>query len=135
MEKKIDILAKVPHSRGLYKLYDHDKLLFVGISSDLKNRIKYFLEIPNLENPVKKLAWTEKINNFKYETSSSLWQLMLKKSRIIKNEFPANQYEYSLHDEYVYLAVNFENPPFLKITDDTQNESFYIRRKVTIFFR
>ncbi len=126
MEKKIDILAKVPHSRGLYKLYDNDKLLFVGISSDLKNRIKHFLEIPNLENPDKKLAWTKNINNFKYETSSSLWQLILKKKEIMKNEFPINQFQYNLHDNYVYLAINFENPPFLKITDDTQNDSFYI---------
>ncbi len=126
MEKKIDVLAKVPHSRGLYKLYNNDKLLFVGISSDLKNRIKYFLKISELDNPDKKLIWTKNINNFKYEVLPSFWQLFLKKNRIIKEEFPSNQYQYNFYDDYVYLSVNFDNPPFLKITENTQGDSFYI---------
>jgi excinuclease UvrABC nuclease subunit len=126
MEKKNNALAKVPHSMGLYKLYENEKLLFVGISSDINKRIKYFLEISELDNPDTNLLWTKQINNFKYETSTSMWHLFLKKNYTLRSEFPANQNQFNFYSQYVYLAINFKNPPFFKISEDTQGDAFYI---------
>ena len=101
-------------------------MLFVGISSDINKRIKYFLEISELDNPDTNLLWTKQINNFKYETSTSMWHLFLKKNYTLRSEFPANQNQFNFYSQYVYLAINFKNPPFFKISEDTQGDAFYI---------
>lgn len=41
MEFKVSEIQNIPHSPGIYYFYDHDKLLYIGKSVNLRNRIRH----------------------------------------------------------------------------------------------
>jgi len=108
---------------GTYKIYDEDKLIFCGYSRNVKMGLQRLMKRLK-ENRYRK--YVKGISNVEVnETPSAIEALIQHK----KNEIELNpelQDLVRLFDDYVYLATNFIKQPFMKLSETTQENDFYI---------
>lgn len=118
MAINIKELKKIPHSPGIYIFKDaKNKPLYIGKSSDLKNRVKYYLKTTDFRLQ-KMIGVAKKLDYIR--TTSDIEALILE-SQYIKKYKP--MFNIMLRDDKQYFYVGFSDEQFSKIflTHQPQN--------------
>ena len=117
-------LKNIPKQKGIFSFSDNEKILYVCKTSNIKNRIEYFLNnIGNDKTILQLMSLTEFIE---WEITPTLFAALIKEKKIINAKNPEFNYQIKSYLNYVYLGIDFYKPPYFKITENTQGELFYL---------
>ena len=117
-------LQKLPEVRGSYYFTDKDSVIFAGITTNLYARINRLKDLKEEDDKIREL-WDQS-EHLTIELRNSdmeclIWFKSLKKSFI---PYLNNDIDFSAN--FVYLAFDFKNPPYVAIKENTQSNNFYI---------
>ncbi len=123
---------KIPESHGIFTFSDENKILFAGITANLKAKINTFLS-RNLEdeNIFKMVSLTKEVS---YEETETFFNALVEKKKLFNKETPEYNRLIRLFENYVYLGIDFRKPPFVKVTQDTQSELYFLGPFKDCFF-
>lgn len=114
----------IPEKTGYYWLADEEKILFSGKTSNLQKRIQRILSAGQEDKNIFQLvSLTQKIS---YQETGSLFAALLEEKKIRQKHNPEFNQSIRPYDSYVYLAVDFYHVPFLKLSESTQEELYYL---------
>ncbi|MDO9577625.1 MAG: hypothetical protein Q7J16_07040 [Candidatus Cloacimonadales bacterium] len=124
IELKKKDFGKIPEKTGYYFLAEAEKILFTGKTSNLQKSIQKILT-SGLENKniFQLVSLTQKIS---YQETNSLFAALLEEKKILQKHNPEFNQSIRLYDSYVYLAVDFYHVPFLKISENTLEDLYYL---------
>ncbi|MFC1898020.1 hypothetical protein ACFLYJ_00450 [Candidatus Cloacimonadota bacterium] len=132
VELKKNEIADIPAKTGYYCLSDTEKILFSGKTSNLKNSIQKLISVDKDDKNIFQLvSLTQKIS---YQETDSLFAALLEEKKIQLQHNPEFNQNIRPYDNYVYLAVDFYNVPFLKLAESTQEELYYLGPFLSRFF-
>ncbi len=113
-----------PESQGLITFRNKEKLLYVRKCSNIKKSLQYFQKIISDDKIFFQLiSLTE---TFDWKETGSLWNTLLEEKILIDRENPEFNYRLKPYENYVYLSINFNEPPFFRIAENTQGALYYI---------
>jgi len=115
---------KIPECSGVLIFSDSRKDLYIRKASNLKKTINNFLT-KNLENKIifKMISLTRTIS---YEKTSSLFDALVKEKIYLNKENLEFNQQIKPFEDYVYLGIDFNRVPFFNISENTQNNLYYI---------
>lgn len=120
-KKNLDF-RKIPAETGFYILKGEKEILHCGKTSNLNKSLKtLFTAGKEDKNIFQLISLCDKIA---FQTTDSIFAALLEEKKILsKNtlKFKINQ-----HENYVYLAIDFHQVPFLKITEHTTENYYYL---------
>jgi excinuclease UvrABC nuclease subunit len=124
VELKKNEIADIPAKTGYYYLSDAEKILFSGKTSNLKNSIQKLISADKDDKNIFQLvSLTQKIA---YQETDSLFLALLEEKKLQYQHNPEFNHTILFHDNYVYLAIDFYNVPFLKTVESTQEKFYYL---------
>ena len=112
LRKKANSLPLCP---GVYLMKDkHDKIIYVGKSKALKNRVtSYFTDIKN--HNIKTLTMVNLVNDFDYMLTDSNMEALALENRLIKLHMPKFNIKLKDGKTYPYLKLTL-NKPYPELT-------------------
>lgn len=119
-KRKID---SVTDNCGTFKVYSEGKIIYCGFSRNIKMGLQRLVKRLK-ENRYRK--YIKCISNIETEETTTPLEALIKHKKNVINLDPEFEEMVRLYDDYVYLAVDFNNPPFLKLVETTQEKYFYI---------
>ena len=128
----VDILKEVdsiPQTIGYFVFYDGDVPRFVKSTENLQKFISLYFAKDIDNNSIYRLREdTNRVGYLETETliEAFLHELKIKNSILSKSNVSESVFEIKPWKEYSYLTINFDAPPFIKITDDTVGDDYYI---------
>ncbi len=123
-EKKDIDNQHLPEEAGVYLFRDNSKILFVGRSVNLQISIQRLLEPRVDDKEVFQLA--SLTTEISYLATEDLFSALIEEKILLNENSPEFNNSFKLHEQYIYLAVDFYNVPFLHITENTLEEFHYI---------
>ncbi|HNW99738.1 MAG TPA: hypothetical protein PLE74_00795 [Candidatus Cloacimonadota bacterium] len=117
-------LADIPESSGVFFFSDGTNILYAGKTGNLKRIISQFLYSKDPEPKVKAMVESAKV--LEWETKDSLLECLLWQKRVFSSTTPLMQSRIRPYDDYCYLAIKFEEAPFLCISENTGTADCYI---------
>ncbi|MFO7896521.1 MAG: hypothetical protein R6U84_06295 [Candidatus Cloacimonadales bacterium] len=125
--KKSRILDKsieLPTAPGYFYFAQQQQVMFVSYSSNLQRAITaYFSQNPEDKNIMQLVSLTDTIG---YATSADLFGAFAQSRWLLASEQPEFNQMLQPYSDFAYLAVDFHNPPFFKMVENTQEEYFYL---------
>lgn len=132
IEKRYFDSNKIPEQCGFYFLSRKDEILFCGKTTNLKQSLENLNAASKNDKEIfQLLSLTETIS---YQTTTSLFTALLEEKKILLKTHPRFNEMIKQYQNYVYFAVDFYNVPFLKITEDTSENYFYLGPFANRFF-
>ncbi|NQV18049.1 MAG: hypothetical protein HQ534_05850 [Armatimonadetes bacterium] len=115
---------KIPESSGVFIFSDSHKNLFIRKASNLKKTLDILLT-KKLENKVifKMISLTKTIS---YKKTSTLFEALVKEKTYLNKENPEFNQQIKPYEDYVYLGIDSNRVPFFNVTENTQNNLYYI---------
>ncbi|MCK4311291.1 MAG: hypothetical protein KAW88_00975 [Candidatus Cloacimonetes bacterium] len=115
---------KIPESPGFFTFSDENKILYTGITTNLKAKINTFLS-RNLEdeNVFKMISLTRVIS---YTETETFFNAFVEKKKLFNKEVPEYNRLIRPFENYVYLGIDFSKVPFFRVTQDTQSELYFL---------
>ena len=109
---------------GLFFLYKDDKPMFIKSSENLRKFLTFYCDSDNENKNIQELS--QQVDTIGYIEYDSLIQAFIEE--LIQVEKFRPQYNVMVKPwyDYLYLGVNFKNPPFMKISHDTLEDFYYI---------
>jgi len=117
-------LSLVPEDCGVLSFYSADKLLYISNSVNMKGRIDHLWKKRNSDSIVKELF--ESSDNLDIKLTKTPLEALCKTKSLLSHQTPEYNSRITLWKDYVYLAVNPQEFPFIKITEYTEEEWFYL---------
>ena len=115
---------QIPGQTGFYLLSHKEKILFVGFTTNLRDKISaFFSENPEDKNILQLISLTDTVS---YETKDDLFSAYIAAKFAIDKYQPEFNNILKLSANYLYLGIDFHNPPFFKVMEDTQEKLYYI---------
>lgn len=125
-------LAGLPESFGCLMFRNGNNLLYVTESVNLRHTLSSLFFKRDEDNDVKELFETADI--LEMEKTSSGIEAIIRKKLLTEKESPSLNQRIQPWKNYVYLAVNPAEFPFVKITDYTEEDWFYVGPFKSRFF-
>lgn len=116
-------LSRLPVGAGVYYFSDGNRILFAGMSNQLKQRVEWLLNTENQHPSVIALISTS--THVSYEAKSRLIDSLVWLKRVLRDQYPPYNKELRFTDSYAYLALQPEKAPYIFIADDTQGNALY----------
>ena len=114
----------IPQATGYFTINNQDETLFVKSTENLQRFICFYCDsdtnVPEIQ------ALIADIDYIEYKETSSLIEAFLEEQMIIKEMKPKFNKIIKPWYNYVYLGVDFDKPPYFKITNDTTEDFYYI---------
>jgi len=115
---------KIPSGIGIFTLFDADKILYINKTSSLDKSIRQLFKVAKDDKNIFQLiSQTVEIS---YEEHLSLFTALVHQKKLKNNSYPEFNSMIKPYEQYVYLGINFDEPPFVKVVEDTQEHRFYI---------
>jgi excinuclease UvrABC nuclease subunit len=123
-DKLGQLVDTIPDSVGVFLFSGDDDILFVKSTENLRRFIFFYALSERPDPSIAELRNQSK--TVSYRTFDSLMTSFINELVYIHEEKPVfNNIIKPWHD-YVYLGVNFDTPPFIKVCDDTLLDFYYI---------
>jgi len=122
---KIEIeKQKIPSGTGIFTLSDADKILYINKTSNLDKSISQLFKITKDDKNIFQLvSQTVEIG---FEEHTSLFAAIVHQKELESTSHPEFNSMIKPYEQYVYLGINFDEPPFVKVVEDTQEHRFYV---------
>ena len=122
LEKKE--VERIPEKTGFYYLSGSEGILFAGKTSNLQKSIRRILFPDKDDKNLFQLAsLTQKIF---FRETDSLFNALLEEKKILQTHAPEFNRMIHEYENYVYLAIDFNQIPFLRISDSTAENFYYL---------
>lgn len=122
--KRKKSLVEIPDGIGVFFFSDGTHILYTGKTANLKRTLAQILYAPDPEPKLKAMLDTAKV--LEWETKETLIECLLWQKRVFNSTVPLLQAKIRSSDDYCYLAINFEQPPFVCASEYTGNADCYI---------
>ncbi|MCF7793669.1 MAG: hypothetical protein K9N09_08970 [Candidatus Cloacimonetes bacterium] len=124
IEKRNLNIDEIPQEAGYYFLSGEANILFCGKTQNLRKSIQNIRSVGKDDKNIFQLfSLTRKIN---YQVTDSLFSALLEEKKIIEKHHPQFNDTIKQYQNYVYLAIDFYNVPFFKITEHTTENYYYL---------
>ena len=115
---------KIPSGTGIFTLSDADKILYINKTSNLDKSIRQLFKVAKDDkNIFQLLSQTVEIS---FKEHVSLFAALVHQKELESTTHPEFNSMIKPYEQYVYLGINFDEPPFVKVVEDTQEHRFYI---------
>lgn len=111
-------IDKVPETIGSYTFYDGSSAVYSGFAANIAKSLRYLEGIKNHNEVVQRIF--EQSSLLDWKDHPTLYDAFL------DTLFRPGKEQIPIWENYIYLAVDFWNPPFFKITETTVGEEWYI---------
>ncbi len=120
----------IPEKSGIFIFSSEKEILFNGITVNLKAKISFFLtKNPEDKTLFQMISLTKTVS---YEETKTIFDAFIEQKNI--TEIPEYNRIIKPFENYVYLGINFIKPPFFKVTQDTQDDLYYLGPFTDRFF-
>jgi len=123
-EKKNIDQQQLPKEAGVFLFRDNSKILYIGRSANLRGSIQRLLEPKEDDKEVFKLA--SLTTEISYLVTDDLFSALIEEKILLNEHLPDFNNIFKLHEQYIYLAIDFYKVPFLHITENTSEEFHYL---------
>ncbi|MCF7792792.1 MAG: GIY-YIG nuclease family protein [Candidatus Cloacimonetes bacterium] len=114
-------IADLPESPGIYKFFDNkNRLLYIGKSKNLKNRVRTYFRKQNDETQERTLIMINNIDNIKIEKTDTELEALILEDTLIKQHFPPYNVKQKKFRSQVFLAISSDNFPAINIITNDQ---------------
>ena len=118
-------LKNIPKSIGVFALKVGNTPLFIKSTENLQKFISVYCDKITDDNFLKEIQAKAKI--VWYQEHSLLIEAFIEEQILIhKNEIAAQINNFKPWSKYIYLGVNFDRPPFFKVSPDTTEDYYYL---------
>ncbi|MBT4333199.1 MAG: hypothetical protein HOD64_07965 [Candidatus Cloacimonetes bacterium] len=115
---------KIPSGTGVFILSDDDRILYVNKTTNLNRSIHQLFKVAKDDKNIFQLiSQTKKIE---FEEHASIFAALVPQKKIVNTTHPEFNSMIKPFDKYVYLGFDFNEPPYIKVVEDTQQDRFYI---------
>ena len=115
---------QLPEQSGMFSLSHQNDLLYVGYAANLRNKVSaFFSENPEDKNLLQLISLTDTVS---YEPTENLFSAFILAKLAIDKHLPEFNNLIISITNYAYLGIDFHNPPFFKVIEDTQEELYYV---------
>lgn len=115
---------QLPEKTGIFYFSKKNRILYIGYTSNLQRAVStYFTENPEDKNIIQLISLTDEIN---YRIEDDLFSAFVSAKILIDQKNPEFNHYIQNHKDFVYLGIDFHNPPFFKIMEDTQDDLYYL---------
>jgi len=109
LDQKIELLPRTP---GVYIFRENQRILYIGKSSDLKERVKNHFNQPSYKDEM----FIGKVNKIEIRKTESEIEALILESRLIKKYKPKFNYVWKDDKNYFYVQISKEKLPRILIT-------------------
>lgn len=116
---------QIPSGAGIYTISDSDsKILYINKTSSLDKSIRHLFKATKDDKIIFQLV--SQCTEIGFEEHTSLFSALVQK-KITENISHAEFNSLiKFYNRYVYLGIDFNRPPYVKIAENTQQDRFYI---------
>jgi len=115
---------KIPSGAGIFTLLNESKILYVNKTSNLDKSIRRFFKVAKDDKNVFQLvSQTVKIG---FKEHTSIFAAFIHQKKLENKSYPEFNSIIKPYEGYVYLGIDFDEPPYIKVVEDTQENRFYI---------
>ena len=115
---------KIPSGIGIFTLLNESKILYINKTSNLDKSIKQFFKVAKDDKNVFQLiSQTVKIG---FKEHTSLFAALVHQKELESTSYPEFNSMIKPYEQYIYLGIDFDKPPYIKVVEDTQENRFYI---------
>ncbi|MCK5050106.1 MAG: hypothetical protein KAS53_00095 [Candidatus Cloacimonetes bacterium] len=115
---------KIPTGTGIFTLSDNNNILYINKTSNLDKSIRQLFKVAKDDKNVFQLV--SQTSEIAYEEHTSLFAALVHQKKLESTSHPEFNSMIKPYERYVYLGINFDEPPYIKIVEDTQENRFYI---------
>ena len=115
---------KIPSGTGIFTLLGADKILYINKTSNLDKSIRQLFKVAKDDKNIFQLVSQTVEIGFKEHTS--LFAALVHQKSLEGTSHPEFNSMIKSYEQYVYLGINFDEPPFVKVVEDTQQSRFYV---------
>lgn len=115
---------KIPSGTGIFTLSDKNNILYVNKTSNLDKSIRQLFKVAKDDKNIFQLV--SQTAEIAFEEHTSLFAALVHQKKLESNSHPEFNSMIKSYEQYVYLGINFDEPPFVKVVEDTQENLFYI---------
>jgi len=125
MLKDMDVaIASIPATTGLFILKNTNSDLYVKSSENLQRFIALYTDNQHQDKNIQELANTAQA--ISYKPYDSLIEAFIDELFYIDKSAPQYNNIIKPWYHYVYLGINHEKPPYIKVCDETIQDFYYI---------
>jgi len=115
---------KIPSGTGIFTLSDDNKILYINKTSNLDKSIRQLFEVAKDDKNIFQLV--SQTAEIAFEEHISLFAALVHQKKLENSVYPEFNSIIKPFEQYVYIAINFNEPPYIKVAEDTQQNRFYI---------
>jgi excinuclease UvrABC nuclease subunit len=115
---------KIPSGTGIFTLLNANKILYINKTSDLDKSIRQLFKVAKDDKNIFQLV--SQTAEIAYEEHISLFAALVHQKKLESSSYSEFNSIIKLYEQYVYLGIDFDEPPFVKVVEDTQEQLFYI---------
>ena len=115
---------KIPIGTGIFTLADSKSVLYVNKTSNLEKSIRQLFKVAKEDKNIFQLV--SQTSEIAYEEHESLFAALVHQKKLESTSHPVFNSMIKSYEKYVYLGINFDEPPYIKVVEDTQQNLFYI---------
>lgn len=116
--------SQIPQEAGIFTFSQQNEVRFIGYCSNLQESIlSYFTQNFEDKNILQMISLTDSVE---YQITSDLFSAFLEAKLYLNHKSPEFNRIIKPYNNYIYLGIDFYNPPFLKIMENTQDDLFYL---------
>ncbi len=115
---------KIPSGTGIFTLADSKSMLYVNKTSNLEKSIRQLFKIAKDDKNIFQLV--SQTYEIAYEEHTSLFSALVHQKKLESTSHTEFNSMIKPYEKYVYLGINFDEPPYIKVVEDTQQNLFYI---------
>ena len=125
-------LQKLPEVRATFYFTDGESVLYAGLTSNLYARITRLAEQREENEKINEL-W-QKAKDISYDLRLTDMDSLVWYKSLLKSFTPFYNDFITIWDNYSYLAIDLDKPPYLSIKENTQTDALYIGAFRSRFF-
>ena len=115
---------KIPFGKGIFTLSGADNILYINKTSSLDKSIRQLFKVAKDDRNIFQLV--SQTVEIAFEEHTSLFAALVHQKKLESTSHPEFNSMIKPYEQYVYLGINFDEPPYIKIVEDTQENRFYI---------
>ncbi|MFC1898223.1 GIY-YIG nuclease family protein [Candidatus Cloacimonadota bacterium] len=120
-----EVVSNLPPAPGVYKFYDEkERLLYIGKSKNLKNRVRSYFRKQNDETQERTLMMIFHINEIKIERTETELEALILEDSMIKQHLPPYNVKQKKFREQVYISLTSDEYPVINVIPNDKVDLF-----------
>jgi len=125
-------IESVPPTNGYYYFADAQEILFCSKTANLQKSLRNLLSAGKDDKDIFELI--SRTQNICFQSTDSLFLAMLEEKKITSKSAPEFNQIIKPFQNFIYLAIDFDHPPYLKISEQTTEKFYYLGPFTDRFF-